>query len=406
MPRSNFQSKEASSIKLGNGADIAFLLVVLSAYFTIFSSLEEITIPRLIIMIVLGIAYLMLGIYGYSLLRRYDQLYLDLLYFLIEIGIGSIILFLGSSEGGNNSLIALLFLPLMVQCVLILPQYWMLLANVMILIAYTSVIMLVIGDSSPLISHFSLFFAAQIFIVFFTQMAVNESRSREEVERLVTELANANEHLRSYALKVEELAVTQERNRMAREIHDGLGHYLTSIHIQLQAASALLSAEDADGEKAVDGIQKAQNLAKKALADVRQSVSTLRSPLIGHLPLSDLIRDHLQQTVTGTVAVQFEMIGEEVDLPPNVSWTILRATQEAVNNSVKYAHCSEILITLLFVDDQIRLTIEDDGIGSNDISGGYGLVGLKERIQLLNGELKITTSESNGFKVEIGVPIK
>lgn len=405
MPPIRLTQRESRAVELGNGADIAFLLVVLSAYFSIFSSLENISIARLSIMIIFGVVYLMLGIYGYALLRRYDQFYIDLVYFCIQIVIGSVILLVGSAKGETITLVALLFLPLVVQSVLVLPRYWMLFVNVLILVAYTAVVMTVVDNSSPLISHFPIFFTAQIFIVFFTQMAVNESRSREEVERLVTELAEANEHLRSYALKIEELAVTQERNRMAREIHDGLGHYLTSIHIQLQAANAVLTS-NGNVSKALDGITKAQNLAKNALNDVRQSVSTLRSPLIGHLPLSELIRDHLNQTTTGSIDFQFETVGDEVDLAPNVSWTILRTTQEAVNNAIKHAKCSKVSIKLIYMTNQIKLTITDDGIGSSDTSGGYGLIGLQERIHLLNGELAITTAENEGFMVEIGVPIK
>ena len=406
MPQIRLSKKESSPIELGNGADIAFLLVVLSAYFSIFSALEQISIIQLVIMIFLGVVYLMLGIYGYALLRRYDQPVLDLLYFSVQIIVGGAILLLGTVSGRNLSLVALLFLPLIVQSVLVLQRYWMLAINVLILVAYTAVIFTVNRDSgSSLGLHFPLFFTAQIFIVFFTQMAVNESRSREEIERLVEELAEANDHLRSYALKVEELAVTQERNRMAREIHDGLGHYLTSLHIHLQAAEAVLSGAG-DPKTALEGIRKAQNLAKNALSEVRQSVSTLRSPLIGHLPLSELIQEHLEQTATGSISVSFKMIGEEKELTPNISWTILRAIQEATNNAIKHADCSEISILLEYQAHSITLSIEDDGVGSADPTGGYGILGLKERIHLLNGELTINTAENEGFRVEIGVPIK
>jgi signal transduction histidine kinase len=395
----------SAEIELGNGADIAFLLVVLSAYFSIFSALEEITILQLVAMILAGVLYLMLGIYGFSLLRRYDHLILYIAYFSLEILIGTGILLLGTVGGKNLTLVALLFLPLVVQSVLVLHKYWMLFINVLILVAYTTVIFAVNRDGSATSLSFPLFFTAQIFIVFFTQMAVSESRSREEVERLVTELAEANEHLRSYALKVEELAVTQERNRMAREIHDGLGHYLTSIHIHLQAAAAVL-ANSGGSEVALSGIKKAQNLAKNALDDVRQSVSTLRSPLVGHLPLSVMIQDHIQHTATGPIDVLFEMAGEEKELPPNISWTILRATQEAMNNAVKHAHCTHIQIILSYHDDKVHLLIVDDGIGSEDPTGGYGLLGLQERIHLLNGNLMIRTAKQEGFQVEIGVPLR
>lgn len=403
MPRFQFVQHEPSAMKLGNGADIAFLLVVLSAYFSIFSSLEKISVIHLALIIILGVLYLMLGIYGYGILRRYQHFALDVTYFLIQIFIGSMILLLGVVEEKNLSLVALLYLPLVVQSVLILPQYWMLFVNVAILVAYTMVVLTKNTATTSTIS-FPLFFTAQIFIVFFTQMAVNEARSRGEVERLVTELADANEHLRNYALKVEELAVTQERNRLAREIHDGLGHYLTSIHIQLQAAEAVLRNQS-DFQTALAGISKAQNLAKNALADVRQSVSTLRSPLIGLVPLSQMIRDHLNQTPTGSIEIDFDTIGEEIELPTNIGWTIFRTTQEAVNNAIKHAQCSKITVKLSYEKNQVNLLVEDNGVGSTDPSGGYGLLGLRERIHLLNGEFRITTAENQGFQVEIKVPI-
>lgn len=394
----------SKTIQLGNGADIAFLLVVLSAYFSIFSSLQQVTITQLAILIIAGISYLMLGIYGYSLLQRYSQLIFDIAYFIIQTFIGSIILLFGAVRVNNISLVALLFLPLVVQAVLVLPRYWMLFVNLVILVSYTAVVLSINRDLASTGLNFPLFFTAQIFIVFFTQMAVNESRSREEVERLVVELADANEHLRSYALKVEELAVTQERNRLAREIHDGLGHYLTSIHVHLQAANAVLGS-NSDVDTALDGIRKAQNLAKNALTDVRQSVSTLRAPLVGHLPLSEMIQNHIEQTATGGIKVHFEKTGTEIELPPNISWTILRATQEALTNAIKHAKCSTIQIALSYEEAMVSLSVEDNGIGSVEANGGYGLIGLQERINLLNGDLSITTAENAGFKVSIGVPI-
>ena len=109
MPQIRLSKKESSPIELGNGADIAFLLVVLSAYFSIFSALEQISIIQLVIMIFLGVVYLMLGIYGYALLRRYDQPVLDLLYFSVQIIVGGAILLLGTVGVGILFLLLFLF---------------------------------------------------------------------------------------------------------------------------------------------------------------------------------------------------------------------------------------------------------------------------------------------------------
>jgi signal transduction histidine kinase len=103
-------------------------------------------------------------------------------------------------------------------------------------------------------------------------VAVREQRGRAEVQRLADELGVANRQLREYAGQVEELAAARERNRMAREIHDTLGHYLTAVNMQLEAARALLAT---DPEKAADGMSKALALTHEGLADVRRSVATL-----------------------------------------------------------------------------------------------------------------------------------
>jgi signal transduction histidine kinase len=392
-----------TALLLGNGADIAFLLVVLSAFFSIFSTLEEISFVRLFLINVLGVAYLLIGIYGFNFLQKKQLLLIDGLYFLIQITIAILVLVLGSDWNSNLTINSLLLLPLVVQSVIILNRSWMLFYNVVIITVY-AVMLMRLGDGMALLAaNFPIFFTGQIFIVFFTQMAVTEARSREKIERLVSELEEANDHLRDYAFKVEELAITQERNRLAREIHDGLGHYLTSINMQLQAAQAVM---DTDPQKALSGLTTARELTKNALADVRQSVSTLRLPMASTMYLSELIQQHLDSVTHGDVDIHFDFMGEEFQLDPKINWTLLRATQEGVNNALKHARCENIHIILSFDSDMVELIIQDDGIGAKNYEGGFGLVGLQERVQLLNGNLDIHSVKQKGLRLKIGVPIQ
>jgi signal transduction histidine kinase len=392
-----------SALLLGNGADIAFLLVVLSAFFSIFSTLEEISFFRLISINVLGVAYLLIGIYGFSYVQKRHLILTDGLYFFIQISIAVLVLVLGNDKNSNLTINSLLLLPLVVQSVIILSRSWMLFYNIVIITVY-AVILLRLGEGMVLLAaNFPIFFTGQIFIVFFTQMAVTEARSREKIERLVNELEEANDHLRDYAFKVEELAITQERNRLAREIHDGLGHYLTSINMQLQAAQAIM---DTDPQKAQAGLTTARELTKNALADVRQSVSTLRLPMASNKYLSELIQQHLDSVAHGEVLIHFIPEGEEFQLDPKINWTLLRATQEGVNNALKHAQCENIHITLSFNFDKVELVIQDDGIGTTNYQGGYGLVGLQERVHLLNGSLDIQSDKQEGMRLKIGVPIE
>jgi signal transduction histidine kinase len=391
-----------SPLLLGNGADVAFLLVVLSAFFSIFSTLEQISFFRLISINVLGVAYLLIGIYGFNYVQKRHLLLLDGLYFLIQIVIAVLVLVLGNDKNSNLTINSLLLLPLVVQSVIILNRSWMLFYNVVIITVY-GVILLSLGEGMALLAaNFPIFFTGQIFIVFFTQMAVTEARSREKIERLVNELEEANDNLRDYAFKVEELAITQERNRLAREIHDGLGHYLTSINMQLQAAQAVM---DTDPQKAQSGMTTARELTKNALTEVRQSVSTLRLPMASNKYLSELIQQHLESVAHGEVLIHFETRGEEFQLDPKINWTLLRATQEGVNNALKHAQCENIYILLSFDSDKVELVIQDDGVGATNYEGGYGLVGLQERVHLLNGSLEITSDKQEGLRLKIGVPI-
>lgn len=391
-----------SSLLLGNGADIAFLLVVLSAFFSIFSTLEEISFFRLVSINVLGVAYLIIGIYGFTFVQKKQLIVIDGLYFFLQITIAVLVLVLGNDSNSNLTINSLLLLPLVVQSVIILNSTWMLFYNVVIITVY-AVILLRLGEGMALLAaNFPIFFTGQIFIVFFTQMAVTEARSREKIERLVNELEEANDHLRDYALKVEELAITQERNRLAREIHDGLGHYLTSINMQLQAAQAIMNK---DPQKAQAGLTIAQELTKNALTEVRQSVSTLRLSMASNKYLSELIQQHLNSVTHDEVDIHIELIGEEFQLDPKINWTLLRATQEGVNNALKHAQCENIHITLSFDSNKVDLVIQDDGVGAKNYEGGYGLVGLQERVQLLNGSLEIQSDKPKGLRLKIGVPV-
>jgi len=120
-------------------------------------------------------------------------------------------------------------------------------------------------------------------VLIFTQMAVTEQKARKQQQRLAEELSEANKQLSEYAEQIKELTQTQERNRFAREIHDGLGHYLTTINMQINAANALIKNEPV---KAAEMLEKAKRLITDALVDVRDSVYALReeSPELEDLP--------------------------------------------------------------------------------------------------------------------------
>ena len=240
-------------VKTGKGLNLAFAVIVMASYFATFSSLQQASLLDIALLIVLGITYIAIGIYGFEYCLKKPSLVLRLAYFVIQIPLGGVIVYLTHGAGFN----ALLLLPLAGHSVVLLSSYWIQVANIITMLVYVGSVYAFSHNWVNVWTGLPIFLAGEVFIVVFTQMAVNEERAHGEVARLVTELEDANQRLREYALQIEELAITKERNRLAREIHDGLGHFLTTIFMQIQAAQAVL---DRDPKRAKDAMITAQNL--------------------------------------------------------------------------------------------------------------------------------------------------
>ncbi len=385
-------------MKTGTGADLAFAVVLLASYFATFSAIKSTSTLNLVLMIVLGIAYVAIGIYGYGFCAASGSFGLQLAYFAVQVPLGGVILYLAKAGGFS----ALILLPLAGHSVMLLTRNWMLGVNAAILATYLLAAGLFGAGWESASGTLPTFLAGQVFVVAFTQMAMNEERARREVERLVGELEVANQQLREYALQVEELAIARERNRLAREIHDGVGHYLTTIHMQIQAARAV---SDSDPDRAQEVLSHAQNLSQEALADIRRSVAALRSGPEESLPLTSRIYEMVKNYEMGGLSADLKVSGKPRRISPQANLTIFRAAQEGLSNAGKHAMANQVSILLDYSDPKIvRLMIQDDGQGADCVDGGFGLMGLRERVNLLAGEFKVETAPGQGFRLVIGVP--
>lgn len=391
-------NKSSPPVKVGTNADLAFAVVVLFSYFAMFSAIRKTSALELIVLIGLGVTYILIGIYGYAAVRETRFADNKFLYFAIQIPLGCLIVYIGKGVAYN----ALLLLPLMAHAVILLSPRWSYLVGVMILVGYMIALRAFSPGWEAVWNGLPTFMAGLVFITVFTQSAVSEERARAEVERLVSELTQANQQLRAYAVQVEELAIAKERNRLAREIHDGLGHYLTTIHMQIQASKAIAVK---DPQKAADALDKALALTHQALVDVRRSVAALRSPAVIDLPLPDMITELIQNINVGGMKTEFEIKGDPRELSPQSRLTLYRSAQEAVNNAIKHSEASKLSVVLDFQSpDEIALLVKDNGRGADKMDGGFGLIGMKERVNLLNGEIKFLSASGQGFTVEIHIP--
>ncbi|MBV9209404.1 MAG: sensor histidine kinase [Acidobacteria bacterium] len=387
---------------LDRRSNAAFIFIIVLAYLSAVSYLQRpLSLAEKIFLITASSVFISLGIFGFAYCQRRDRIALTLAYLIVQMMLARSIIFVAANAG----FILFIMLPLASQSVILLPRRWWIGFCCLLLLAMAVPAGLRFGLEVGLRAGiFDLAYIA--FVVYFTQIAVGEQRARTEVERLAEELGKANLRLREYASQVEELATSAERNRVAREIHDSLGHYLTGINIQLEAARALF---DKERERALDGVLKAQMLTQEGLAEVRRSVAALRGSPIESRTLADALAALAEECRTAGIETVFKVDGEPRELPPQNELTLYRAAQEGLTNVRRHARAAHARLALDYRDEKIvRLSIQDDGVGGVEGAGveesGFGLLGVRERAQLLGGEVRIRTAAGQGFTLELEFP--
>ncbi|MBK8988635.1 MAG: sensor histidine kinase [Chloroflexi bacterium] len=243
---------------------------------------------------------------------------------------------------------------------------------------------------------------AIFFVVVFSEQGVRERTARQKAEELTADLEEANHRLSAYAAQVEELATTQERNRLAREIHDNLGHYLTVVNVQIGAAKVLLAHEP---ERAMAALDKAQGLTQEGLTAVRQSVSSLRESPLAKRPLPQAIAALVQESNNAGIVTDLTLHGDYRPLTPQTELTLYRVAQEGLTNIRKHARASRANLTLDYANpEQVQLMVADNGLGAAAAGSGFGLLGIRERVLLLNGDMEIETAVNHGFCLRVTIP--
>jgi signal transduction histidine kinase len=228
---------------------------------------------------------------------------------------------------------------------------------------------------------------------------VTELLRREQCARV--ELADANARLRGYAAQAEELATTRERNRVARDIHDGLGHHLTVVQMQVQAARAVLASDPARADAV---LAKAQQQSTEALAEVRRSVAALREPRTAP-PLGEALAALAEDASAAGVPTELQVTGTARALGADAEESLFRAAQEGLTNVRKHAGAGRARLVLDYGDDgTVRLDVCDDGRGASAGGDGFGLVGLRERAERLGGSVDVESTPGRGTTLRVAVP--
>ena len=372
-----------------NSGDIAFLVVTVAAYMVVFSNQAvEFRSWQFPVILLLGVLYTLLGIFGSRPLEKSASSRFLTIYFATQVLLGAVISLLSKGAAW------LLLLPTASQAIQYLPRRIALSLCVLIWVV-TMIPLAFLAGWQYLIGWGFALLAALVFVGAFTQLLVSEQAAR-------LELAEAHRKLGEYAGKVEALATAQERNRLAREIHDGLGHYLTAINIQVKAAGAVL---DQNPDSARTALGAAQKLAEDALADVRRSISALRADPATARPLAETLAQLVDEAHSAGLTAELAISGAPVPLPPQVEFALFRVAQEGLTNVRKHAAASRATLTLTYLPDRVQLAVEDDGQGAADPRGGFGLLGVRERVELLGGTVSIESDSGQGFRICAELPL-
>ena len=220
-------------------------------------------------------------------------------------------------------------------------------------------------------------------------------------------ISMAVERARLFAER-EEFGALEERNRLAREIHDTLAQGLAGIAMQLETADALLEVGD-DSDRIRHSIVKALNLTRSSLEEARRSVLDLRAAPLEGRTLSDALADLVERLQrTSELVVAYRVTGAGRPLPVRIEAGVFRLAQEALTNVRRHAEARQVAVELAVSADFLRLSVIDDGIGFDPTAvqeGHFGLIGLRERTRLLGGTLNLSTSPGNGTELSVRIPL-
>lgn len=378
---------------MGQGGNIAFAVTVgLSLAPLLWSGRLAINAPEGMTLAALGLIYVVVGCFAPLEANCARRCWKLAGYFSVQAVVLGLMLSLSRLSG----MAGLCTLPLVAQAVASLPPIPAVIYVAGLFSLPLSVMVWVDGTTDRLPGAAGGFLASFAFVIVFTRIAVREKHTREHAEKLAAELATANEQLREATLRAEELAMARERNRLAREIHDSLGHYLTTVAVQLEAARALFPTEPA---RALGAVEKAHGLAREALVDVRVSVGALRA----EGPARPLV-ERLRELAEGEFGarVELKILGEVRRLAPELEHGLFRAAQEGLTNARKHAAAKRVTLSVDFsVPNRVVVSVEDDGRGCAEPTGGFGLTGLRERVALLGGTLTAGNGEAGGFALRV-----
>jgi signal transduction histidine kinase len=315
------------------------------------------------------------------------------------------LIFLASLLYYELDFFALLFVPLCGQAMYLLPRRqgltWL-----GILISVSAAGLAIQFGLPEAVSFIILYSAALVFVAVFVIMVQQANEARRNSERLLQELQAAHQELQTYAGQAEELAVANERTRLARDLHDSVAQTLYGLTLQAEAASRKLAAGQNDAVQA--HLQAIGEDARQTLQETRLLIFELRPPILEQSGLAAALKARIDAVeARGGTAVHLDL-QELPGLDPALEMGLYRIAQEALNNAAKHAEASKINVRLAKNGESVSLDIADNGRGFDPEAvpdGRVGLQGVAERVAQMEGDLQIKSAPGQGTEIHVEVPL-
>ncbi len=240
-----------------------------------------------------------------------------------------------------------------------------------------------------------------LFIIFMSVYLVGQIQENKYISRKLTMISIVNQKLQRYAVATEKIGENNERKRLAREIHDTVGHALAGVAAGIDACIVMIDTNPEATKKQLKVISK---VVRQGMVDVRKSLNRLRPGALEKQGFKEAIEKMINEFASiGEVDISLDYRLENLDLENTTEDILFRTIQESMTNSVRHGGASKINIALYLKDGNLCLTIKDNGIGCENITYGFGLKQMKERIAIINGTVKFKGTD--GFAVLVKIPI-
>lgn len=258
---------------------------------------------------------------------------------------------------------------------------------------------------TPTMVFQSLAFIATYAIMYIVKYEITQkeklSNTMFELKIKTKQLEDTYIKLKQTSEELEEMTILKERNRIAREIHDTVGHTLTTVLLEMEAGERLMKI---DPERAAEKIKLAKGQVRKGLGDIRESVRTLQEgrEILEFGPSIKVLID--ETTQHGDVFIKYE-IGELPKLTSQQEKAIYRALQEGLTNGIKHGKSTAFIFKLKYDNNCVKFFLEDNGQGKDKIVQGFGLTAMEQRVKEAGGIFFITSKSGEGCCINISIPI-